>query len=161
MTHGFYLSYVLVGVLLLAAPGVQSVEGQTRTPPVAESAFVTPAYVAPAPFGPGERALYQVKLGGVSVGKGSMHVLGTESVHGFPTYHTQLKVAGGIPFARVDDTFESWIDVGGLFSRRFKQDQKEVSFKRKRTYEFFPEQRSLVRVDNGDTAELHDQPTAG
>ena len=154
MVHRLYWNYISPGVLLLAALVAQSVEGQTRTPPVAEPARVTPAYVAPVPFGPGERSLYQVKLGGVSVGKGSMHVLGTELVHGFPTYHTQLKVAGGIPFARVDDTFESWIDVGGLFSRRFKQDQREVSFKRKRTYEFFPEQRSLVRVDNGDTAEL-------
>ncbi|HEV2147107.1 MAG TPA: DUF3108 domain-containing protein [Longimicrobiaceae bacterium] len=113
------------------------------------------AEAAPAhPFGPGERAVFQVKLGAVAVGTGSMHVMGIENVHGQPTYHTRLRLSGGIPLARVDDRFDSWIDVKGLFSRRFKQDQKEVRFERKRTYEFYPERREYRRLDNGETGSI-------
>lgn len=111
---------------------------------------------APAvvPFGVGERAEYQVKLGGLGVGSGSMQVIGVETIRGHPTYHAQLRVSGGIPFARVDDRFESWIDVVGLFSRRFKQNQKELSFRRNRTYDFYPEQRTYRRLDSDETGEL-------
>lgn len=106
------------------------------------------------PFGVGERATYQVKLGGVAVGSGSMEVLGIEPVNGHPTFHTRFRVSGGVPLARVDDRLESWIDTEGLFSRRFKQDQKEVNFERKRSYDFFPEQRTFRRTDNGETGRL-------
>lgn len=110
--------------------------------------------VATVPFGVGEHARYQVKLGALNVGEGSMQVLGAETVDGHSTYRTRLKVAGGIPFFRVNDTFESWIDVRGLFSRRFKQDQNEIRHKRKRSYDFFPERREYLRTDNGTTGTL-------
>lgn len=117
-------------------------------------AVVEAPVVAPVPFGPGEHAAYQVKLGGLAVGSGSMRVTGIQHIDGHPTYHTRLQVSGGIPLARVDDTFESWIDVAGLFSRRFHQDQKEVRFERKRTYHFFPEHRTWLRPANGETGAL-------
>lgn len=106
------------------------------------------------PYGPGEHAIYQVKLGGVSVGSGSMRVLGIKTVDGRPTYHTRFQISGGLPLARVDDTFESWIDVDGLFSRRFKQDQREISYRRKRAYNFFPELGTYQRTDTGETGTL-------
>ena len=112
---------------------------------------------APAvvPWGVGERAVYQVRLGGVAVGSGSMEVLGIRNVSTHATYHTRFRLSGGVPLARVDDKFESWIDVAELFSRRFKQDQKEVRFERNRTYEFFPEQRTFRRTDgSGETGTL-------
>jgi hypothetical protein len=49
---------------------------------------------------------------------------------------------------------ESWIDVEGLFSRRFSQDQKEVRYRRKRTFDFFPETRSYRRTDTGEVGSL-------
>ena len=103
--------------------------------------------VAPVPFGPGERAWYEVRLAGVNVGRGSMEVLGVQPVHGHPTYHTRFTLNGGVPLVRVDDNFESWIDVAGVFSRRFRQDQKEAHFKRKRAFDFFPESRTFRRTD--------------
>ncbi|CAN5661214.1 hypothetical protein BH23GEM5_BH23GEM5_08660 [soil metagenome] len=126
-------------------------------PSAASGQAATPAVV---PFGAGERANYQVRLGGVIVGRGSMEVLGIRTVDGRPTYHTRFRVAGGVPLARVDDTFESWIDVVGLFSRRFMQDQKEVRFQRRRAFDFFPERRIFRRTDeSGETGTLPtDQP---
>ena len=106
------------------------------------------------PFGAGERAEYQVKLGAIRVGHGSMEILGIEEVRGHPTYHASLRVSGGIPLARVDDKLDSWIDVEGLFSRRFKQDVKEVRYRRNRVYDFFPDARTYRRGDNGETGPI-------
>lgn len=106
------------------------------------------------PFGSGEKAAYQVKLGGVAVGSGSLQVLGIESVNGYDTYHVRFRISGGVPLARVDDRYESWIDAEGIFSRRFRQDQKEVRYERHRTYEFFPERKTYRRTDRAETGTL-------
>jgi hypothetical protein len=138
-----FLLRCVVAILLAfgVAPAAAQAEAQSSPAPAA------------LPFGPGEQALFQVRLGGVSVGRGSMQVLGVEKVDGFDTFHTRMVIAGGIPLARVDDRFDSWIDVAGLFSRRFDQDQKEIRFRRKRRYDFFPERRVFVR-ENGETGTL-------
>jgi hypothetical protein len=124
--------------------------------PAAQHASSPASEVVPArvPFGTGEKASYQVRLGRLSVGQGVMEILGIETVDSRPTYHARLQIAGGIPLARVDDTFESWIDVQGLFSRRYHQDQKEVNFERVRKFDFFPERRLSRRTDTGETETL-------
>jgi Protein of unknown function (DUF3108) len=105
------------------------------------------------PFGAGEKAEFQVRLGGVSVGSGSLEVVGLEMVGGQQTYHTRMRISGGLRVARVNDRYESWIDTDGLFSRRFVQDIHEVRYRRNRSYEFFPERRSYRR-ENGETGTL-------
>jgi Protein of unknown function (DUF3108) len=105
------------------------------------------------PFGAGEQATYQVKLGAISVGSGSLSVTGIQTVQGQPVFHTVMTMRGGNALVRVDDRFESWIDTEGLFSRRFHQNQHEARFRRNRTYEFFPEQRTFRR-ENGQTGTL-------
>jgi hypothetical protein len=88
------------------------------------------------PFAVGEQASYQVKLGFVSVGSGSLSVTGIERVQGRPTFHTVMRIEGGNALYRVNDRYESWIDTDGLFSRRFHQNLREGGFRRNRTYEF-------------------------
>ena len=123
----------VLGVVLLAAAG--------------------PASAPQRPYGPGERAEYRVKLGGFSVGRGSLEMLGVQTVNGRPAYHTRMTVQGGIPGARVNDLYESWIDTEGGFSRRFHQKLQEVRYRRDRTYDFFPERRTWRR-ENGETGTL-------
>jgi hypothetical protein len=108
------------------------------------------AAASSVPFGPGERAEYQVKLGAVSVGSGSVEVLGIVTVQGVPTYHTRMRVSGGIPLARVNDRYESWIDTQGIFSRRFVQDIQEVRYRRNRSYEFDVANRTWRRTDGSE-----------
>jgi hypothetical protein len=140
-----WLRALALTVLLLGATAEVSRAWQTSANPE------PPAVV---PFGLGEKAEYQVKLGRVGVGSGSMQILGVETIRGHQTYHAQLRVSGGFLFARVDDRFESWIDVSGIFSRRFKQNQRELSFRRNRTYDFFPEHKTFHRIDNDERGDL-------
>jgi hypothetical protein len=128
----------LVTVALAAAGVAVTTAARTQSAP------------ARLPFGSGERAEYQVKLGGVNVGSGSVEVLGIETVHGVPTFHTRMRVSGGVPLARVNDRYESWIDTEGIFSRRFVQDVHEVRYNRQRTYDFDVARRTWRRTDGSD-----------
>lgn len=148
--------------LLALVLGASASAGRAAPPgqaaPASTSTELSPeelSTVTPVPFGPGERAVYAVRLGRLgTVGQGSMQITGIETVDARPTYRARMQIAGGIPFARVDDTFESWIDVNGLFSRRYHQDQKEVNFERQRRFDFFPERRAYRRTDTGETGTL-------
>ena len=102
----------------------------------------------------GERALYDLRLAGRGVGSGSLEVLGEERIGGYTALRTRLQVSGGVFFARVDDRFESWIDPHLLFSRRFVQDQKELTSKRYRDYHLAPEQRTYRQADSGEEGVL-------
>ncbi|MEW5929924.1 MAG: DUF3108 domain-containing protein [Gemmatimonadota bacterium] len=136
----------LAGIADARSPALQQLAAAPRDSVEAEARAV--------PFGAGERAEYQVKLGVIRVGSGVMQVVGIEKVHGHDTYHARFRISGGNRLARVDDKFDTWMDVDQHFSRRFKQDQKEVRFERNRTYEFFPERREYRRLDNGETGSI-------
>jgi hypothetical protein len=101
----------------------------------------------------GERARYELRLAGREVGNGSIEVLGEEEVGGYTTLHTSMQISGGVLFAKVNDRFDSWIDPEHLFSRRFVQDQKELTSKRYRAYEMAPEQKTF-RERNGEEEAL-------
>lgn len=91
------------------------------------------------PFGVGELLRYEVRFGPLKVGEGSMEVLDVVSMRGRDAWHTRFRVRGGIPFYRVDDVLESWIDVEAFNSLRFVQDFDEGGKSRERRYEIFPE----------------------
>ncbi|HUE95954.1 MAG TPA: DUF3108 domain-containing protein, partial [Longimicrobiaceae bacterium] len=133
-----------VGLLVSGSPPDRS---------LAQAPGATAARAA-VPFAPGERSAYQVRLAGIPVGRGVLEVLGIETVGGYPTYRTRLHVQGGIPLARVDTRLESWIDVKGLFSRRYEEDKQEIRFRRQQIYDFYPESASYRIRGSGEVGRL-------
>lgn len=117
----------------------------------AQSASDTVAAFSPGtvPFGVGERGTYEVHFGKLKVGRGTMEVLGIEDVRGRAAWHTRFRIRGGIPFYRVDDVLESWIDREHFRSLRFVQDLEEGGKVRERRFEIFPE-RKTFREGDGD-----------
>jgi hypothetical protein len=115
---------------------------------------------ADVPFAVGERMTYKVRLGIVgNVGNGSLEVVGIDTIRGRPAYALRFQLKGGIPFAKVEDDFRSWVDTQSLIALRFKQDQKEVKYERHRTIDFFPEERRWRTIDGKETGALTtDQP---
>jgi hypothetical protein len=104
---------------------------------------------APAPFGPGENLQYQVKLGVVNVGEGSLRVEGVESVRGLPSYRLAMTIDAEAMFgwAKIHDRFESWLDTRMLVSRRFVRDIHEMNYKSRREFEIYPEEKRWERTD--------------
>jgi hypothetical protein len=110
---------------------------------------VTAGRRAAVPFGPGERARYEVRLGPAVVGRGSIEIPAVEVVRGRPTYRTTFRVRGGVPFYRVDDRLESWIDVETLATLRAVQANREGRRARDRRYEIYPERGVYVELRPG------------
>ena len=105
------------------------------------------------PFGPGERMEYQVKLGIFSAGEAYIAVEGLDTVRGHPTYRLAMGLEGGILFAKVNDTYQSWLDTRRLVSLRFVRDVHEVRYKAFREWMIFPEEKrwELISADRAET----------
>jgi hypothetical protein len=131
-----------------ASAPLQEVRSRPRQPaPVA-------AAPTPVPFGPGEEATYQVKVGIISAGEGRLAVAAVEDVRGFPSYRFEVDIVGGLPGLRVNDHYLSWMDITTLASRRYTRDIQEPFYDPPtRTWEIFPEEGrwALGDADQGKT----------
>ncbi len=143
-----------LSVLLGAGMGAESLDAQVRGADRGLLAGSVEDPVAVVPFGPGERMEYQVRLGRMRVGEGSLELKGVEPVRGESSYHVSLRISGGIPLARVNDHYQSWFDIETLSSRRFIQDIHQVRRRNHRHFEIFPGEERWERADADDGGEL-------
>jgi hypothetical protein len=84
-----------------------------------------------------------------------MAVRAVSDVRGREAWHTVLAIRGGIPFFRVEDRLESWIDTRTFTSLRLAQQTNEGSYHRERRIEFFPDRATML--EHGDGAQ--EEPT--
>lgn len=103
--------------------------------------------LAPVPFAVGEELTYKASFGGIPAGSARMRVDGIEMVRGRPAYHVLFSIDGGVPFYRVHDRYESWIDVQTLASLRHRQEIAEGRYHRSTVYEIYPERASYQKDD--------------
>lgn len=122
--------------------------GETQTVAVAF------AKAAPVPFAVGEELVYRATFGKLSAGTARMRVEGIEMVRGRAAYHVVFTIEGGIPFFRVRDRYESWIDIETLSSLRHRQQISEGRYRRTTTYEIYPERALYQRNDDSLTASV-------
>jgi hypothetical protein len=139
MTHR--LGWLLAAASLMAFPLSAQNATQSEPRPVPLSVPLS------VPFGVGERAEYQVKFSKITAGSATMEVVQTDTLRGQQVWHTLFNVRGGIPFYRVNDTYESWFDIYTLASLRYRQDINEGNYKPKRLYEIYPERLEYVEND--------------
>ena len=130
------VSLVPVSVALTGNLSAQAFSTRATIPAAAELTPSASGYRVAV----GERAIYDVELRGRRVGTGSLEVADHEPINGQPTVHASLRVKGSLLFAKVDDKFDSWFDPHRFISRRFEQNQKELTHKRKRSYDIAAEE---------------------
>jgi hypothetical protein len=106
------------------------------------------------PFDTGERLTFDVRFGGIKVGTGRMEVVGTQDVRGREAWHTRFTVKGGIPFYRVNDRMESWIDTRTFQSLRFIQDLEEGTRDKERSFEIYPEHATYSESGETERAQV-------
>lgn len=135
----YSITHIVALLFALASPPLQ---GAAATP----SAAIGADSLYDVPFDVGERMEYEVRFGFARVGSGSMEVVGVEDVRGRKSWHTMFRVKGGTFFYKVDDRFESWIDVTNFASLRHKQDINEGSRDRERVFEIFPERETFIEA---------------
>lgn len=128
----------LVLALMTSAVSARQARSQGLGTLAANVPTVQPRKVVP--FDTGEKLTFDVRFGGIKVGTGRMEVVGTQDVRGREAWHTRFTVKGGIPFYKVNDRIESWIDTRTFESLRFVQDLEEGRRDKERFYEIYPEQ---------------------
>lgn len=113
----------------------------------ATTAAALPTTAAPVPFAVGEELVFHAKFGVLPAGTARMRVEGIDTVRGRAAYHVVFAVDGGVPFFRVHDRYESWIDVETLSSLRHRQQISEGRYTRNTTYEIMPERAEYRKND--------------
>lgn len=108
----------------------------------------TPARV---PFEVGETLTYDLRFGAIKVGTSRLRVIGQEMVRGRNTWRVRFNVSGGTFFYKVNDVYESWMDVVTLNSLRYVQDLEQGSRDRERSFEIFPERAVYRESTHGTT----------
>jgi hypothetical protein len=83
-----------------------------------------------------------------------MEVTGLDEVRGNQSYLIEWAIRGGLPGARVNDRWQSWVDVAGLYSHRYISDISEVRYRAYRHWEFLTQEGIWRREDNQETGEL-------
>ena len=124
--------------------------------PRVESQSASVAAPARVPFGVGERLEYEIRYGFVR-GGADMEITELDTIRGREAWHAQFNVRGGIPFFRVNDHYETWIDTRTIASLRYKQDIHDGSYERHRIYEFLPDQRMVIE-GKSDTTPTVERP---
>jgi len=141
------VKYIAVASLILAVLPVAHVDAQA-----VQLAAVSPVAAvggrAPVPYKVGEELTYRATFGVLPAGTARMRVEGVETVRGRPAYHVVFTLDGGVPFFRVHDRYDSWIDVQTLSSLRHVQQISEGRYKRNTTYEIYPERGTYEQGDS-------------
>jgi hypothetical protein len=130
----------VIAVLSVAGMAARAQQDSAATP-TAEQAPVPAA--AAAPYGIGEKLVYDLAVGGAKVGTGSMTIVDSESINGHDTYHSVFEIKGGFLFFKVNDRLESWFEPKSATSHRFYQLLNEGSYHKDRYFEIFPERAML------------------
>ena len=136
------LALALVAVLVAAPAGAQTAQFAPSSPVAVVDGR------AKVPYRVGEELTYKATFGVIHAGKARMRVDGVELVRGRPAYHVIFSIDGGIPFFRVHDRYESWIDVQTLSSLRFRQQISEGRYRRTTTYEIYPDRGTYEQGDS-------------
>ena len=110
--------------------------------------------IAAVPFSVGEELVFRATFGVLPAGTARMRVEGIDTIRGRPAYHVVFAIDGGIPFFRVHDRYESWIDRETLSSLRHRQEVSEGRYHRKTTYEIFPERAEFQKNDEAPEASV-------
>ena len=96
----------IIAVLSIAAFHAAA-QQDTQSSPITAP---TPASNAARPYGPGEKLVYDLAVGGAKVGTGTMSLFPGEQIDGHDTYHSVFDIKGGFLFFKVNDRLESWFD---------------------------------------------------
>jgi hypothetical protein len=107
------------------------------------------------PFGVGEVLEYDIRVA-FARGNARLEIVNIDTVRGRPAAHARFTIRGGMPGFRVDEKYDTWVDIANISTLRYHEDVRDSYYQRRRNYEFFPEMRRFT--DGVDTVETVDRP---
>ena len=107
------------------------------------------------PFGVGEVLEYDIRVA-FARGSARLEMTKIDTIKGRPAYHAQFALRGGVIGFRVDEKYNTWVDMNTISTLQYWEDVRDSFYERRRRYEFFPEHRRFT--DGVDTAETVERP---
>ncbi|MDA0987040.1 MAG: DUF3108 domain-containing protein [Bacteroidetes bacterium] len=104
------------------------------------------------PFSVGENLKYEVKFGFINAGNAELSIPNYFFIDGNETFQVTFTVRSNSAFDlfyKVRDSYQSFIDSKGIFSRKFDQNISEGKFKRSYSADLYPEE-GYARSINGN-----------
>ncbi len=111
---------------------------------------------APVPFGVGEHLEFSVNYNVLNAGTATLSVAAVEQIDGHDCYRLVSTARSNSivsTFFKVRDRVESFMDVGGLFSRKFEKHLREGSYEKDEIVHM-DHCAGLAYYADGDTAEI-------
>lgn len=142
---------IAVSLLAIAPPA----RAQVATAVARQSPIVEAQTRPRVTFGVGELLEYDIRYA-IARGRARLEIVGLDTVRGRPAWHTVSTTRGGVLGFRVNDRFDSWIDVNTISTLRYREDVHSSTYERKRNYEFYPDQRRYI--EGLDTVTTVDRP---
>lgn len=99
---------------------------------------------------------YDVSVGRLHVGSGTMALTVGDSLRGHATLHAVFQLRAGFFLLRVDDLMESWFDSSTLTTVRFVQRLREGRYRADRVFELYPERSTYVQAGEPEQASVAD-----
>lgn len=103
------------------------------------------------PFGVGENLSFAIKYGFITAGTATLSIPSYYYLNGNETFQTLFTVRSNATFDlfyKVRDSYQTFIDSKGIFSRKFDQNISEGKYKRAYSADLFPEE-NYARSING------------
>jgi uncharacterized protein DUF3108 len=154
-SHGYGLVRKLAqcaAALALLGLGALPAAPQPASRTVISGVAVPSGQPAAVPWTAGEYLEYTLKIGAIRAGSGRMQV-SVDTLRGRNAWRLHFNVTGGWLFVRIDDSYDSWMDVETLNSLRFIQDLSELGGHTVRRYEIFPDLGVFTKQDKNGKEE--------
>lgn len=107
------------------------------------SIFYSSTIAQQLPFGVGEKITFEIKYGFINAGSAVLSIPSYYYINGNETFQVLFTVRSNSVFDliyKVRDSYQTFIDSKGIFSRKFDQNISEGKFKRSYSADLYPEE---------------------
>lgn len=110
------------------------------------------------PFVTGERLEYEVRVGNIAAGRGTMSIEGPVDMRGVPTLLLRSDMRAGVGLLNGSGRTRSWLDSRRMTSLRFSKDERQLLSRHSEAVEVFPDERRWTASDGRTGKSVSDVP---
>ena len=110
------------------------------------------------PFVAGERLEYEVRVGNIAAGRGTMSIEGPVDLRGVPTLLLRSDMRAGVGLLNGSGRTRSWLDSRRMTSLRFSKNERQLLTRHSESFEVYPEERRWTASDGRTGKSVSDVP---
>lgn len=112
----------------------------------------------PLPFVVGESLVYEVRVGNLAAGRGTMSIEGPVDVRGVATLLLRSDMRAGVGLLNGSGRSRSWLDSERMASLRFAKDERKLLSRHSEAVDMYPAERRWKAADGRSGGSVTDAP---